>query len=297
MPLLADAAALRETVHAARRVRAAARARPHPRRRGARLHVRHARSRYELGVGFAAARKPGQAAVPDDQRRPTRWSTARTRSSCTWTPSRPACACWSHDDLLATGGTAKAKVDLVEQLGGDRRRRGVRRRADVPARARDARIDPGPQPDRVRQRVIRPGRPADLDEIRTLSDAYRAELAAAAGKSYPEPPGGAEALDVVAAAPAVGGRRPRRRRGAAHHVLHRLGAPARHARARARDHATSTCCRASAATGRAAACSRARSTAPAPTRWRASRRRGRRRRRGAQALLTSSASRRAPPAR
>ena len=23
-----------------------------------------------------------------------------------------------HDDLLATGGTAKAKVDLVEQLGG-----------------------------------------------------------------------------------------------------------------------------------------------------------------------------------
>jgi len=24
-----------------------------------------------------------------------------------------------HDDLLATGGTAKAKVDLVEQLGGE----------------------------------------------------------------------------------------------------------------------------------------------------------------------------------
>ena len=23
-----------------------------------------------------------------------------------------------HDDLLATGGTAKAKIDLVEQLGG-----------------------------------------------------------------------------------------------------------------------------------------------------------------------------------
>jgi L-amino acid N-acyltransferase YncA len=40
--------------------------------------------------------------------------------------------------------------------------------------------------------VIRPGRPADLDEIRTLSEAYRAELAAA-GKSYPELPGGAQA--------------------------------------------------------------------------------------------------------
>ena len=25
----------------------------------------------------------------------------------------------SHDDLLATGGTAKAKVDLVERLGGE----------------------------------------------------------------------------------------------------------------------------------------------------------------------------------
>ena len=24
-----------------------------------------------------------------------------------------------HDDLLATGGTAKAKIDLVEQLGGE----------------------------------------------------------------------------------------------------------------------------------------------------------------------------------
>jgi adenine phosphoribosyltransferase len=24
-----------------------------------------------------------------------------------------------HDDLLATGGTARAKVDLVEQLGGE----------------------------------------------------------------------------------------------------------------------------------------------------------------------------------
>jgi GNAT superfamily N-acetyltransferase len=40
--------------------------------------------------------------------------------------------------------------------------------------------------------VIRPGRPGDLDEIRALSEAYRAELAAA-GKSYPEPPGGAVA--------------------------------------------------------------------------------------------------------
>ena len=40
--------------------------------------------------------------------------------------------------------------------------------------------------------MIRPGRPVDLDEIRALWDAYRTELAAA-GKSYPEPPGGAQA--------------------------------------------------------------------------------------------------------
>ena len=36
------------------------------------------------------------------------------------------------DDLLATGGTARATVDLVKQIGGARRRRGVPDRAGRP---------------------------------------------------------------------------------------------------------------------------------------------------------------------
>ena len=40
--------------------------------------------------------------------------------------------------------------------------------------------------------MIRPGRPGDLDEIRALSDAYRAELDAA-GKPYPDARAGSEA--------------------------------------------------------------------------------------------------------
>lgn len=40
------------------------------------------------------------------------------------------------DDLLATGGTAKAAIELVEKLGGEDRRRRVCHRAGIFARAR-----------------------------------------------------------------------------------------------------------------------------------------------------------------
>jgi adenine phosphoribosyltransferase len=73
---------------------------------------------YELGCGFAAARKPGKL--------PYRTVTA-TYALEYGTDSlelhedaiTPGTRVLIHDDLLATGGTAKAKVDLVELVGGD----------------------------------------------------------------------------------------------------------------------------------------------------------------------------------
>ena len=72
---------------------------------------------YELGVGFAAARKPGK--LPYETIRATY---ALEYGTDALELHRDAIAEGTrvliHDDLLATGGTAKAKVDLVEQLGG-----------------------------------------------------------------------------------------------------------------------------------------------------------------------------------
>jgi adenine phosphoribosyltransferase len=72
---------------------------------------------YELGVGFAAARKPGK--LPYETIRATY---ALEYGTDALELHRDAIAKGArvliHDDLLATGGTAKAKVDLVEQLGG-----------------------------------------------------------------------------------------------------------------------------------------------------------------------------------
>ncbi len=72
---------------------------------------------YASGVGFAAARKPGK--LP------------RTVARCEYELEygtdalemhadaiKPGQRVLIHDDLLATGGTAKAKVQLVEQAGG-----------------------------------------------------------------------------------------------------------------------------------------------------------------------------------
>ena len=73
---------------------------------------------YELGCGFVTARKPGK--LP--------WSTVEatydleygTDSLQIHDDAIPHGArVIIHDDVLATGGTAKAKVDLVEQVGAE----------------------------------------------------------------------------------------------------------------------------------------------------------------------------------
>jgi adenine phosphoribosyltransferase len=73
---------------------------------------------YRLGCGFVAARKPGK--LP--------WETVSAEYELEYgvdSLELHADAITDggrvlvHDDLLATGGTAKAKVNLVEQLGGE----------------------------------------------------------------------------------------------------------------------------------------------------------------------------------
>jgi adenine phosphoribosyltransferase len=72
---------------------------------------------YKLGIGFAPARKPGK--LP--------WKTISAEYALEYgTDSlelhedaiRPGMRVLIHDDLLATGGTARAKCELVERLGG-----------------------------------------------------------------------------------------------------------------------------------------------------------------------------------
>ena len=72
---------------------------------------------YALGVGFAAARKPGK--LP--------WKVNRCEYDLEYGTDalemhadaiRPGQRVLIHDDLLATGGTARAKVQLVENAGG-----------------------------------------------------------------------------------------------------------------------------------------------------------------------------------
>jgi adenine phosphoribosyltransferase len=72
---------------------------------------------YRLGCGFATARKPGK--LP--------WRTRSVEYALEYgTDSlevhedaiRPGMRVLVHDDVLATGGTARAKVDLVEELEG-----------------------------------------------------------------------------------------------------------------------------------------------------------------------------------
>ncbi len=72
---------------------------------------------YRLGCGFAAARKPGK--LP--------WRTVTVDYALEYGVDAlqlhedtigPGTRVLVHDDLLATGGTAAAKVALVERLGG-----------------------------------------------------------------------------------------------------------------------------------------------------------------------------------
>ena len=73
---------------------------------------------YQLGCGFVPARKPGK--LP--------WETVAATYELEYGMDSlevhadaigDGARVIIHDDVLATGGTAKAKVDLVEQLGGE----------------------------------------------------------------------------------------------------------------------------------------------------------------------------------
>jgi adenine phosphoribosyltransferase len=72
---------------------------------------------YRLGCGFVAARKPGKLpwrTVSADYALEYGMDTLELHDDAV----RPGTRVLIHDDLLATGGTARAKVDLVERMGG-----------------------------------------------------------------------------------------------------------------------------------------------------------------------------------
>ena len=71
-------------------------------------------------------------------RRHTRSSTARTACRSTATPFTRGARVIVLDDVLATGGTARAKVELVEEPRRHRRGRALRHRARLPAGPRAA---------------------------------------------------------------------------------------------------------------------------------------------------------------
>ncbi len=117
MPLLADPATLRETVDLLA-------AWADPRKPDlimgaeARGFITGGALACTLGCGFIAARKPGK--LP--------WRTVSAKYALEYgfdTLELHADAIVKgqrvliHDDVLATGGTAKAKTDIVEQLGGE----------------------------------------------------------------------------------------------------------------------------------------------------------------------------------
>jgi adenine phosphoribosyltransferase len=117
MPLLADPEALHETVE---RLAEFAEPRKPDLILGAeaRGFILGAALAYRLNCGFVAARKPGK--LP--------WRTVSVKYALEYgfdalelhaDAIKPRTRVIVHDDLLATGGTARAKVDLVEQMGGE----------------------------------------------------------------------------------------------------------------------------------------------------------------------------------
>ena len=127
MPLLADAGALREAVD--RIAEWAGPLKPDiVLGAEARGYITGGALACRLGCGFVAARKPGK--LP--------WRTVAVKYALEYgfdqlevhaDSIRPGQRVLVHDDVLATGGTAKATVELVEQLGGDRRGPPVHHRA------------------------------------------------------------------------------------------------------------------------------------------------------------------------
>jgi adenine phosphoribosyltransferase len=117
MPLLADPATLHETVELLAGW-------IEPRKPDlilgaeARGFILGAALAYKLGCGFIAARRPGK--LP--------WKTVSATYALEYGENAlelhadaisPGARVLVHDDLLATGGTAAAICDLVEQLGGE----------------------------------------------------------------------------------------------------------------------------------------------------------------------------------
>lgn len=116
MPLLADGESLRDAVELLA-------AFAEPRRPDlvlgaeARGFILGAALAYRLGCGFIAARKPGK--LP--------WHTVSVQYALEYGTDSleleadavpPGTRVLVHDDVIATGGTARAKVDLVERMGG-----------------------------------------------------------------------------------------------------------------------------------------------------------------------------------
>jgi len=116
MPLLADPEALRDAVERIAEWAA-------PRRPDivlgaeARGYITGGALACRLGCGFVPARKPGK--LP--------WRTVAVKYALEYgldqlevhaDAIRPGQRVLVHDDVLATGGTAKATIELVEQLGG-----------------------------------------------------------------------------------------------------------------------------------------------------------------------------------
>jgi adenine phosphoribosyltransferase len=117
MPLLSDREALRETVD---RIAEWAAPREPDVVLGAeaRGYITGGALACRLGCGFVPARKPGK--LP--------WRTVAVKYALEYgfdqlevhaDSIRPGQRVLVHDDVLATGGTARATVELVEQLGGE----------------------------------------------------------------------------------------------------------------------------------------------------------------------------------
>jgi len=116
MPLIADPEYFAETIH-----RLADWARPREPAlilgAEARAFIFGAALAYELGAGFVAARKPGK--LPRETVEATYALEYGTDSLHVHRDAVPEDArVVVLDDVLATGGTARAKVELVESLGG-----------------------------------------------------------------------------------------------------------------------------------------------------------------------------------
>lgn len=116
MPLFADPAALDDSV---RRIADWARPREADVVLGAesRGFILGGAIARELGAGFVSARKPGRLPGPVISRRyALEYGTDTLEMHAD--AIRPGQRVLVHDDLLATGGTAEAKIRMVEDLGG-----------------------------------------------------------------------------------------------------------------------------------------------------------------------------------